>query len=62
MKNAYNTLVKISEGQRPPQRCRSVSEDNIQMELEEGTMSVQTRFTSLSTRLSGGSCEHGNKL
>jgi hypothetical protein len=54
MKNMYNTFVGKSEGQKPLKRSRSISEENIQMELEEGTMRMLTGFTSLRTGFNGG--------
>lgn len=39
MKNIYYILVGKSEGQKPLQKSRGISEDNIQMKLEEGTRS-----------------------
>jgi hypothetical protein len=40
MKNIYNVLVGKSEGQKPIQKSGRKNEDNIQMELEDGTMRV----------------------
>jgi hypothetical protein len=54
MKNVYNILIGKSEGQKPLRRSRNICEDNIQIELEEGTLIMWTGFISLSTGFSGG--------